>query len=137
MVLGRRSHHGWATNINILDRCGQVTVGVGHSSGKGIQVYYYHIYGLNSVLGHYAVIFAATAEDSAMHFRVQGFDPAIHHLWKAGVVRHLSDCDRIITQQAKGAPSREYFYTLLGESLGKFNNAGFIGNTDQCAGNFS
>ena len=71
-----------------------------------------------------------------MHFRVQGFDPAIHHLWKAGVVRHLSDCDRIFTQQAKGAPSREYFYTLLGESLGKFNNAGFIGNTDQCAGNF-
>ena len=72
-----------------------------------------------------------------MHFGVQCFDPAIHHLGKAGVVRYLGDRNRIFAQQAKGASSREYFYALLGECLGKIYNASFIGNTDQCAGNFS
>ena len=137
VIFGSRTNHGWATNIDVLNGCWQVTVGICHCRRKRIQVYHDHINWLYIMFLHNGVIGAATPQNPTVHFRVQGLYSAIHHLGEAGVIGHFGNGDIIFAQQAKSATSGQYLYAHLSQGAAKFYNAGFIGNTDQCAGNFS
>ena len=55
------------------------------------------------MVAHDLVVSAATPEDAAVNFWVQGFDPAIHHFGETGVIRNFSHGDALIAQQATGA----------------------------------
>src|SRR5690606_41863807 len=45
----------------------------------------------DAVLGHHRVVDAGAAEQAAMHDRVQGLDPAIHHFREARSEEHTSE----------------------------------------------
>ena len=68
---------------------------------------------------------------SAMNFRVQRFNAAVHHFGKP-VVRDLVTSTPS-SKQTTGPTCREDFDTAMGKGLREFNDAGFIGDTDQGA----
>src|SRR5690606_1226354 len=80
VVLGGGAHHGGAADVDVLDGGGQVAVGVRHRGGEGVEVDHHHVDGLDAVLRHHPVVDAPAAEDAAVDLRVQGLDPAVHHL---------------------------------------------------------
>ena len=95
VVLGRRPHHGGAADVDILNGVFQAAVRPGYRGLEGIQVYYYHIDSVYTVLGHHAVILSASGKNATVNFGVQGLDPPVHHFRKAGVVRYLSDLQTV------------------------------------------
>ena len=54
------------------------------------------------MLFHDGFINAASTQKSAVDFRVQSFDPAIHYFRKSGVLRNLCHFDAILRQQGSG-----------------------------------
>ena len=68
-----------------------------------------------------------------MNFRMQRFNAAVHHFGEARVVRDLDDVDALIAEQMTGTTCRENFDTAMDKGLREFNDAGFIGDTDQGA----
>ena len=83
------------------------------------------------MLSHDGLISAASTEDAAVYFRVQGFNPAVHHLGETGVVRHFGHIQTVFLQQAEGAAGRQQFNTALAQGAGEFDDSGFVGNTDK------
>jgi hypothetical protein len=78
------------------------------------------------VLRHHRVILPPAGENATVDFRVQGFDAAVHHLWKAGVVGHLGDLQSVLLKQAEGAAGRQQLDAAGTQPLGKFYDAGFV-----------
>ena len=86
MILRRRTQHGGAADINILDGSGKIAGWICHGCLEWIEVHYHQIDGWNPMLRHHVLILVAPSEYAAMHFWVQGLYPAVHHLRKCGVV---------------------------------------------------
>ena len=53
--------------------------------------------------GGHVVGAVAAAEDAAVDFGVEGFDPAVHHFGEAGVGGHLADGDAGLLQMLAGS----------------------------------
>src|SRR5688500_160536 len=70
-------------------------------------------------------------QDACVYLRMQGFYPSIEHLWKAGVISNLGNGKARILQQFGGTPGGQEGYPKLMQLSRKFDNAGFVGNTDQ------
>ncbi|GAB2895236.1 hypothetical protein GCM10027046_25480 [Uliginosibacterium flavum] len=75
-------------------------------------------------------------EDAAVHFRVQGLDATIEHFGEAGVVTHVGHIQTCIAQGFGGTAGGQEFDTKRSKLAGKFDDAGFIGNTQKGLGNF-
>ncbi len=131
VVFGRAAHHGRSANIDVFDGFGQAAVWPGYRGGEGVEVDRDQVNRGNAVSGHDAVILATPAEDTAMDFRVQGLDPAIHHFRKAGVIRHFNGRNTVFTQQPERASGGENFHAETAQGPGKLKNTGFVGNADQ------
>src|SRR5690606_6902154 len=101
--------------------------------GEGVEVDHHHVDGLDAVLRHHPVVDAPAAEDAAVDLRVQGLDPAVHHLREAGVVRHFHRRDAVVPEQAEGAAGGEDLHPQLAQGTGKVQDAGLVGNADQGA----
>ena len=86
MVFSSCAHHGRTANIDVFDGGGQVAIGIGDGFLKGIQIYHDHVDRRNVVALHYLIIDAATTQNAAVNFWVQGFNATVHHFRKAGVV---------------------------------------------------
>jgi hypothetical protein len=85
------------------------------------------------VLVHDGVVGAATAEDAAVDFRVQGLDPAIHHFGEAGVVGHFHRVYAVVLEQLVGAAGGQDLDTELLQLTGEFEDTGLVGDADQGA----
>ena len=85
------------------------------------------------MFGHHAAILIAPPQNAAMHLGMQGFYPPIHHFRKAGVIRHFNGRNALVFQQLVSAAGGQDFNAQLVQGLGKFHNAGFVGNADQGA----
>ena len=75
----------------------------------------------------------APRQDAAMHFRMQGLDPAVEHFRKAGVFADVDDREAGVAQHLGGAAGGQDFDAGSGERAGEFDQAGFIGHADQGA----
>ena len=89
MVLGRGAHHGWAADINILYGIFQRTAFASNGLGKRVEVNDNHVDWGDVMLFHNGVVLTATAKNTAVHFRMQGFDASIHHFRETGVIGHF------------------------------------------------
>ena len=133
VVFRSRTHHGWATDIDVLDGVGEVTTRLGHGGGEGVQVDCHQVDRLDAVLVHHRAVEGATTEDAAVDLRVQGFHPAIHHFWKTGVIGHFHCRHAIVLEQLVGAAGGEDFHVEGNELAGEFKDAGLVGDADQRA----
>ena len=98
VVFRRCPEHGRAANINILNGGSQVAVRSGNGFLKGVEINHHQVYRGNVVLLHNSIIGATSGKDAAMNFRMQCFNPPIHHLRKAGVIGNFRNCDTLVIQ---------------------------------------
>ena len=63
-----------------------------------------------------------------MHLGVQGLDPAIQHLRKAGEVRDLGHRDPSLPQGLGGAPGGQNLHLAASQKLAELDDAAFIGD---------
>ncbi len=133
VVLGSRTDHGRAADVDVLDGGRQITARLGNGGFEGVQVDCYQVDRLDAVLVHDGVVGAATAQDATVDLRVQGLDPAIHHFGEAGVVGHFHRVDAVVLEQLVGAAGGQDLDTELLQLTGKFEDTGLVGDADQGA----
>ena len=91
MVFRRRPDHCRATDINVFDH-GVVIGPFGQHILERIQVDHQQVDLVDVVVFHRGQMCGVVAhrQQPAMHARVQGFHPAIHHFRKSGHIRHIA-----------------------------------------------
>ena len=132
VVLGGAAQHGRAANVDILDGVVEGAVGVGHGCLEGIEIDHDHVDRRDVMLCHFGDVgrVIAQTEQAAVNFRVQGLDATIEHFRVAGVFGDILYLKPGLPQHARGASRGEDFNPESAQSLGKRNDAGFVGNTD-------
>ncbi len=85
------------------------------------------------MFAHDGVVDAATAEDTAVDFRVQGLHPAIHHFRETGVVRHFHSVHGVVAQQLEGTAGGENLHAQGLQFTSEIKDPGLVGNADQGA----
>src|SRR5690606_15421574 len=118
VVLGRRTDHGRAANVDVLDGIGQRAIGTGHGGCEGIEIDHHHVDGIDAVLGHHCAVPVTAAENAAVDLRMQRLDPPVHHFGEAGVIGHFHGVDTVIPQQLVGTAGRENFHSPGAEFTG-------------------
>jgi hypothetical protein len=83
------------------------------------------------VFCHNGVVDAATAQEAAMHARVQGFDPPVHDLGKAGIGADVDYRETCVPQGACGAARAEQLHLARNERTGEINQTRLVGNRQQ------
>ena len=85
MVLGCRTDHSRAANINILDAFIKITT-CREGFLKRIKVHHQHINGLDVVFRHRGLVrfIIAYGEQPPMNAGMERLDTAVHHIWIAG-----------------------------------------------------
>ena len=75
----------------------------------------------------------AAREDAAVDRRVQRLDAAVHHLGKAGDVGDVRHGQARVGQRRRRAAGGHELDAAGGEAAGEIDQAGLIGNTQNCA----
>jgi hypothetical protein len=125
-----RTDHGRAADIDVLDGGRQVAARLVDGCFEGIEVNGYQIDRLDAVLVHDVVVNAATAQDAAVDFRVQGFNPPVHHFSKAGVVGNFNSGHAVVLQQLERTAGGEDLDAEGFQFTGEIKDSGFVGNAD-------
>ena len=126
MVFSRGANHRWSTDIDILHRVFQGAVVSRDRRRERVEVDDHQVNGRDIVVAHDLIVCTAAPKNAAMNFRVQGFDPAIHHLGEAGVIGDFRHGNPLIAQQPAGSACGENFNTSLSQRAGERHDAGFI-----------
>ena len=131
MVLGRGTHHGRPADIDVFDGIRIGAVGFGHGLRERVEIHDQKVDGRYVVLCHNGVVDAATAQEAAMHARVQGFDAPVHDLGKAGIGADVDYRETRVPQGASGAAGAEQLDLACGQRTGEVNQPRFVGNRQQ------
>ena len=75
----------------------------------------------------------AQAEQAAMDLRMEGLDPAVHDLGKAGGLGKVGDGDAGLVEGGAGAAGRDDLDAARPELAGEIDDAGLVENRDQRA----
>ena len=70
-------------------------------------------------------------EKTAVDLRMQGFQPSVHHLRKAGIIRHVGDRDPAFPQLRRRSARGEDLHAEGLQSLGEFDDPLLVRHTDQ------
>ena len=70
----------------------------------------------------------ADRQQPAMHLRVQGLDPAVHHFGKAGELGDIADRQARLGDRLGGAAGGDELDAAGRERAGEFDEAGLVGN---------
>ena len=130
VVFGRRTHHGRAANVDVLDGGRQVATRLVDGGFEWVEVYRDQVDRLDAVLVHDVVVNAATAQDAAVDFRVQGFYPAVHHFREAGVIGDFNRGHAVVLQQLERTASGQDLDAEGFQFTGEIKDSGFVGNAD-------
>ncbi len=85
---------------------------------------------------HDAFISAATAQKSAMDFRMQRLDPAIHDFGKTGLVGYLDGFDVRLAKLSRRAAGGQDFHTQVGKAFDEGDQVALVRDTDERASHF-
>ena len=75
----------------------------------------------------------AAGEDAGVDLGDEGLDPAVEDFREAGVVGDVLDRDGGVAQRVGGAAGGEDFGPVGDEGAGEVEQAGLVGNGDECA----
>ena len=136
VVLGGGADEGGAADVDVFDAVLEGSA-AGDGGFEGVEVDGDEVDGRDVVGGHLRLVFrqVAPAEDAAVDLGDEGFDAAVEDFGEAGVVGDLDDRDSGIAQGLGGTAGRQDEDAGGGEGLAEFDEAGFVGNGDQCAAN--
>ncbi len=77
---------------------------------------------------------AAFVEQSAVHARMQSFDPPFQDFRERGEARNFSDWNFFLSQQIRRASGGNNIDSLPLERARQFSNAGLVGDGNESAG---
>ena len=129
MVLRRGADHRRSADVDILDAfletCALIDGGL-----ERIEIDHQEVDRRDAVRLHRLRMFGIVADrqQSAMHLRMQGLDPAVHHFRKSGQLRHIADLQPRRGNRLGGAAGGDEIDAVGRERAGKFDQPGFIGN---------
>ena len=133
MVLRRRAQHRRPPDVDVLDGVGVAAARPGHRGRERVEIHHQQIDGRDSVLRHDGVVHAAAAQESAVNLRMQGLDPTVHDLGKAGVVGDLAHRHAVVREQLRRAAGGQDLDVAPGESPRQLDEAGLVGNRKERA----
>ena len=129
VVLGRRSHHRRAADIDILDDL-VARSALRDGLGERIEIDHHQIDRADLMLLHRCGVrgIVAHREQAAVNLGVQRLDAAVHHLGKPRQVRNVAHRQPGVAQRLGGAPGRNQLHAPGGERLAEIDDAGLVGN---------
>ena len=129
VVLGGRTQHGRATDVDVLNCIFQRALLFGDGLLERVQIDHDHVDLRNIVLFQFRDVLGeiATGQDAAVHFRVQRLDAAIEHFRETGVIGHFRDRHAIFLQQLGGAASGQDVHAQLVQRAREIEHAGLVG----------
>jgi hypothetical protein len=132
VVLGRGPDQCRSADVDVLDAVGELGAGRDRRL-EGIEVDDHQIDGGDAVIRHRGQVALVVAErqDAAMHGRMQGLHPAVHHLGKARVLSHVAHRDAGLAQGRGGASGGENVDTETGEFTAELGEPGLVGDRYQ------
>ena len=77
----------------------------------------------------------APSQDTGVYLRLQCLHAPVQHLGEAGVIGHLGARHAVVGQQFGSAASGQDLHAEVVQALGKFEDAGFIRDADECLSN--
>ncbi len=100
-ILGSRTQHRRPADIDVLDRLVHRYAGFGDRLPERIEVHAHHVDKPDTVFTQCLDMFGqvASRQQTAMHFRVQGFDAPVANLGKARHVADVQHLDAALAQQ--------------------------------------
>ena len=135
MILGRAAEHGRTADIDVFDRLMQAHPGAGDGLLEGIKIHDHQInrWNLMGRRGGFMLRVAPNVQQSTVDFGMQRFDPAVQHFRKARVGAQISDLQPGLAEGFGGASGRDQLDPGRLQGLGQVNQAGLVGNREQCA----
>ncbi len=107
MILRCGSEHRRPADVYVLQRLFAVTVNARDRGLEGIQVHNQQVDGTDPVFGHRRGVQIATGQESAMDFRMQGLDAAVHELREPGNLRDVRHREAGVAQRRRGSAGRD------------------------------
>ena len=134
MVLRRGADHRRPADVDVLDAI-LVARALGDGRLERIEIHHQQIDRLDAVLRHRAGMFlvAAHRQQAAMHLRMQGLDPAVHHFGKAGELRDIQNLEAGVLERLGGAAGRNQLDAVTGKRPGEFDQPALVGHRQQGA----
>ena len=129
VILGRRTYHRRATNIDILDHL--VPIGAAPPGRlERIEIDNDQIDRTDRVSLHRGGMFGIVAycQQAAVHLGVQRLDPPVHHFGKAGELRNIAHRQPRIAQRPSRAAGGHQFHPAPAQCLAQFDQAGLVGH---------
>ena len=87
-VLGGRPDEAGTADVDLLDEVVERRIGIGGGLGEGVEIDDHQVDRANALGGNRREVVGAVAagQDAGVDRRMEGLDPAVHHLRKAGDV---------------------------------------------------
>ena len=128
VILRRGTDHRGPPNIDVFNDLLVPRRGPGQGLSKGVEVDHHQIDGGNSRgrKGLHMGWEVAPSQQSAMHGRMQGLDPAIEHLGKSRDRIDQRDRQPSVGQELGGTPGRDQSNAPLMQALGKGQEPVFV-----------
>ena len=134
VILGGASHHGRATNVDLLDGVGLIGSGA-HGIGERIQVDNHQIERLDAelleLLGMLRV--GHIGQNAGVNVWVQRLDAAIEAFGESSDIRHLSDMNSQFGQLLGGRTGGHNLGACLHERVGENFDAFLMKDGNQCS----
>ena len=136
VIFGCRADHGRAANINVFNTR-LVSPTAPDRLLKRVEIDHQQIDRANTMVAHGVCMgfIIAYRKQSAMHHRVQCFHPPVHHFGEAGQLRHIAAIYTRLREHFCRAAGGDDFDFLRHQLLCEIDNAGFVRNGYQGAGN--
>ena len=135
VVLGCRPDHGRAADVDGLDALIERST-VPHRFFKGIEVDRHQVDAGDAVRLQRRTMagIVPAGENAAVDRRMQGLDPSVHDLGKAGVVRDIGDRDTGLTQDARRAAGGQDGDAKARKRGRECFESGLVGDRDERVG---
>ena len=133
MVLRRGAQHRRPADVDVLHGVGVAAAGPRHRGCKRVEIHHQQIDGRDGVLRHDGVVHAAAAQETTVNPRMQGLDPTVHDLGKAGVGGDLAHRHAVVCEQLRRAAGGQDLDVTSGELARQLDEAGLVGNREERA----
>jgi hypothetical protein len=133
VILRRGADHRRAADVDVLDRLRARHARSRHRFLERVERHHHEIDRLDLVFLERGQMrrHVTTGQEAPVDPRMEGFDPPVEHLGKAGDVRDFPNRDGAVPEKLGGAAGRENLDAKPGQGLGERDDAGLVVNADQ------
>jgi hypothetical protein len=132
-VFSCRPQHGGPTDVDVLHQFAERDARLPRRLFESVKIDHHHVDGFDVVFGHGRQVLDATPQmqNAPMYLGMQGFYPAIQHLWKTGKVGNIPDSKPGVAQGTRGTAGRNQFHVQARQLAGEIYQASLVRHTQK------